>query len=218
MPLSRNSMFAQQLITEQWLYIELMRNRNIVFCNSVAGSGKTTLAVAVAYEQVVQKKKKESGIYIFAPVEESKMGYRPGSQREKEQAYTGALRDALVKLNLDPAKAIRPDDPIQEKKMEWWIEATSHTFQRGTNLESKVVIIDEAQNFTKPELRKVLTRVHDSSLCIVIGHSEQCDLQDKNQSGFVPMMELFKKEERTGIAQLTVNHRGWIATLADQLK
>ena len=94
----------------------------------------------------------------------------------------------------------------------------THTFLRGTNFENKVVIVDEAQNFYFDELKKVLTRVHDSCKVIVIGHDGQNDLiSNPERSGFVPYMEWFNNDERTAVCRLEKNYRGWISQHADDL-
>ena len=81
---------------------------------------------------------------------------------------------------------------------------------------NKVVIIDEAQNFTAGELKKVLTRIHDSCKVIVIGHTGQIDIQ--GGSGFERYLEYFSGHERCAVCKLTTNHRGWLATFADALE
>ena len=85
------------------------------------------------------------------------------------------------------------------------------------------VIIDEAQNFTKAELKKTITRFHDDCFVVVIGHDKQCDLRKPELSGFIPMMELFislgvEKGLKVGNVQLTKNFRGIISQVADELE
>jgi phosphate starvation-inducible protein PhoH len=78
------------------------------------------------------------------------------------------------------------------------------------------VIIDEAQNYTVGELKKVLTRIHDTSKVIVIGHTGQIDI--KGESGFAKYMAWFEGQERCEVCQLTKNYRGWLSTYADMLE
>jgi len=194
-------------------------NFDIVFCNAAAGTGKTTIAVAAA-KLLVGEKRKDGLVYVFSPVEESKMGFRPGDQYEKELEYTAPLRDALIEIGEQPDKAIVNPNNITELKKKTgcvWVETASHTFKRGTNLKNKVVIIDEAQNFTKEQLQKMLTRCHDSCKVVVIGHSGQCDLPNPNLSGFERYIEWFREPERAKICTLTKNFRGWMAQHADSL-
>jgi phosphate starvation-inducible protein PhoH len=227
--------FAPKLTDEQKEYVDSIYSDkyDIIFCNSVAGTGKTTLAVAVA-KILVDEGKKDGLLYVFNPVEENKMGFRPGDQYEKEREYTLALRDALIEIRESPEKAIKnpfievaeaAPQPKKKKDKEDsvtvvskpWVEASSHTFFRGTNQKNKVVIIDEAQNWTVPQLRKMLTRCHDTCKIIVCGHTGQIDLPNENDSGFGDFIEHFKGEARAKICHLTINFRGWIAQHADKI-
>src|SRR5699024_5554340 len=99
-----------------------------------------------------------------------------------------------------------------------WIEAKSHTFLRGSNIKNSTLIIDESQNLTRGELKKVLSRVHDSTTVIVIGHDGQNDLKNPSKSGFVPYLEHFKDEPYAKVCVLTKNFRGDVAKHADELE
>jgi phosphate starvation-inducible protein PhoH len=98
-----------------------------------------------------------------------------------------------------------------------WVFPSSHVYWRGGNIEDAVVVIDEAQNFTKFELKKVLTRCHDSCLIFVIGHDQQCDLKNQDKSGFKPYIAHAKATSLATVCHLTKNFRGRISTWADQL-
>ena len=94
----------------------------------------------------------------------------------------------------------------------------THTFLRGTNLKRKVIILDEAQNYTVADLKKTLTRCSDDCKVIVVGHDKQCDLKNKSTSGFIKYIEHFRNHERCEICELTINHRGWLSQFADELE
>lgn len=212
MRLPEDNMFyglAETLTTEQYDYIHKIFNKDITFCDAIPGSGKTTVAVACAdYLLKTHKEKYKGLIYIFSPTEEESMGYRPGNQDEKESAYHGPLQDALIKIGYQPEHI---------NKEGGWVQARSHTFLRGKNIEEYIVVIDEAQNYTKREMKKVLTRLHTSGKAIVIGHTGQCDLKRPSQSGFAPFLKHFAKDSRSGIARLTHDFRGWISQHADAI-
>jgi phosphate starvation-inducible protein PhoH len=206
---------------EQETYVDaIMSDKyDIIFCNAPAGTGKTTLAVAAAKLLVCQKKKEEL-LYVFNPVEEDKMGFRPGDQFEKEKDYTTPLRDALVKINENPGQVIVSNPYSSDPKLKTgttWVKAMTHVFARGTNQENKIIIIDEAQNWTTGQLKKMLTRIHDNCKTIVIGHTGQIDLRNKEDSGFEKYIYHFKDQERAKVCHLTKNFRGWIAQHADTL-
>ena len=100
-----------------------------------------------------------------------------------------------------------------------YIKCVTHTFLRGCNFEESVIIIDESQNFFGDELKKVLTRIHDSCKVIVIGHSGQIDLYtNSNHSGFVAFLNHYKDDPRCTVCKLTKNYRGWISSWADELE
>lgn len=192
---------------------------DIVFCNASAGTGKTVMSVA-ASKLLVEQNKKDGLLYVFTPVEESKMGFRPGSQVDKERDYTMPLRQALVEINEQPDRVIIESEDyiaMKSKTRKQWVEASSHTFARGTNQTNKIVIIDEAQNFTHAELKKMLTRCHDNCKVIVIGHDGQIDLDHPKSSGFKDNLNHFKDMPRSKACELTHNFRGWLAQHADSL-
>ncbi|MBT2759864.1 PhoH family protein [Paenibacillus sp. ISL-20] len=216
MPLPKDCLlfgFANKLTDEQKIYVDSIFDNQVTIVNACAGSGKTTLAVACA------KFLKRDLIYIFSPVEEDVLGYTPGDVFEKEEKYTVPLKDALLKINEDPTRAIVSQDNMQNvKNGTAWVYPMSHVFARGTNIEgNKLVVLDEAQNFTRGELKKILTRIHDEVKLVIIGHDKQCDLDNPKKSGFVPYIEFLKDEDYVKVCNLTQNFRGKLATKADQL-
>lgn len=193
----------------------------IVMCNAKAGTGKTTIAVGVA-NILVQYGFYDGIIYIASPTMEQKQGYLPGDREEKNAPYMEPLIEALYSLDINPHTSIKSEDNIQAiKDGTAYITFTVDTYLRGCNFENKVVIIDEAQNFYGDELKKVLTRIHDSCKTIVIGHTEQCDLyKHKEKSGFYQYLNAFEyiDDKRIKICELNINHRGWVSTICDNVE
>lgn len=205
---------GDRLTEEQEVYLDAIADPQVqmVIVDAPAGTGKTTLAVAMA------KLLAKPMHYFFAPVEEDKMGFRPGSQSKKDAEYLQPLRDALLTVGEKPMKAIAiEDDLTQMKHGDAWVHAKSHVFTRGINLSGCTVIIDETQNWTTSQLRKVLSRIHDDCKVIVIGHSGQCDLDDPSTSGFARLKEHFAPKEYVRVCQLTKCFRGRLAEDADKL-
>lgn len=191
-------------------------NKPIVFCNAKSGSGKTLIAAATA-NLLCEYRRSQGIVYIASPTQEQKQGYLKGTIEEKSEPYFEPFYEALDKIGVNRNTAFY-DGAINEKYQNAYIECLTHTFLRGTNFENKVVIVDEAQNFYFDELKKVLTRVHDSCKVIVIGHDGQNDLiSNSDHSGFVPYMEWFDGDERTAVCHLEKNYRGWISQHADDL-
>lgn len=188
----------------------------IVFCNAKAGTGKTQIAVMTA--QLLYDYHRYDGIvYITAPVQEARIGFLPGTPQEKIAAYNEPFAQAAIKANINFDRSIH-DEGLNEKNGTAYISCVSHNFLRGCNFEHQVVIIDEAQNFYADELKKVLTRMHDSCKIIVIGHTGQNDLFHKpERSGFDAYIKHFENEPYAAICTLTHNHRGLVANHADDL-
>ncbi len=193
------------------------KNVDIVFCNSRAGTGKTTVATGVA-NMLVHYGMYNGITYIMAPYGERKQGYLPGDLTEKSSVYFEAFYQALVNCGINPNTAINTESLVNQKNGTGFINCITDTFLRGTNLENSVIIIDEAQNMTASQLKTVLTRVGFHTKVIVIGHDLQCDLEDKSKSGFVRYMEHFRGQERARFCTLTHNHRSWISQFADELE
>ncbi len=214
MPLPDGNMlfgFADKLTDEQRDYVDSIFNNQLTIVNAKAGTGKTTLAVACA------KLLDKPLIYTFSPVEERSLGFTPGTTEEKESKYITPLIDALAEIREDPRFAIKSEknpDIINEGA---WVTAKSHVYMRGTNIKDSTLIIDEAQNMTRGDLKKILTRCHDSTTVIMIGHTEQTDLPDPKKSGFAPYLEHFRDEPYAKVLELNVNFRGVLAQHADNL-
>lgn len=190
----------------------------IIFANAKAGTGKTLMAVATA-NLLVQHNVYDGIVYIVSPVQEEKLGFLPGSADEKISIYTAPLYDALIKLGINPYTAVIQEGVENQKNGTGYIDCISHVYLRGCNLENKVVIIEETQNMYVDELKKVLTRISDTSKTIVIGHSGQCDLyHHPENSGFVKYIEHFNGKDYAQICELNTNHRGIVSSWADELQ
>lgn len=211
--------YGLELNDEQKVFAESIWNPDnlIVFCNSKAGTGKTTVAVGVA-NMLVQYGLYDGIVYIAAPVQEEKLGYMPGDLQDKISFYFDPLYQALLKLNINPNTAINQMNIENQKNGTGYIDAITHVFLRGQNFENKVVICEESQNLYCDELKKVLTRIHDNCKTIVIGHSGQCDLYHyPERSGFAPYIDHFANEPYAKVCELTKNYRGKVSTHADEL-
>lgn len=211
--------YGIQLDEEQTVFRDHIwdKDKLIVFCNAKAGTGKTLIATATA-NLLVQYGRYDGIIYIASPTQEQKQGYLAGSIEDKSEPYFQPFYNALAKIGVNPMQAVSHASIMNSKNGTAYIDCITHTFERGVNYENKVIIIDESQNFYKDELKKVLTRAHDSCKVIVIGHSGQIDLYNNpNNSGFVPYLNHFRPDDRCAVCELTINHRGWISTHADEL-
>lgn len=187
----------------------------IVFSDSPAGTGKTTIAVGTA-NLLVKYGLYEGLTYIISPHCESKIGFLPGTVEQKVEAYNTPLFQALIESNEQPEKAVVQNGDAS-KKDGAWVEFIPHTFLRGANLKDRVVILDESQNYSLLDLKKTLTRCHDSSKVIMIGHNGQRDAYQSGESAFSRYINHFDGDERVAVCNLTKNYRGWLANHADAL-
>lgn len=201
---------------EKFVSSIMAADNTIIFCNAKAGTGKTTLAMGAANILVLDKRNKYDGIvYIVSPYGEEKQGYLPGSITEKSEVYYEPAYQAMIECGMNVNSVVCSDSMTSKKRGDSYVKLLTHTYLRGTNLSNKVVIIDEAQNFTLPEMKKVLTRIHDDSKVIVVGHTGQTDISAK--SGFAQYIAHFAGHENCAVCDLTINHRGWLSTYADEL-
>lgn len=191
--------------------------KSVVFCNAKAGSGKTLIAVATA-NLLVQYGLYDGIVYVVSPTQEARSGFLPGDADEKTRVYTAPLYDALETLSINPYTAVNQESIVNQKNGTGFIDCVSHLWLRGCNINKKVVIIEESQNFYVDELKKVLTRIADSSKTIVIGHSGQCDLyHNPERSGFAPYVEHFRNQPYAEVCELNKNYRGKVSAYADEL-
>ncbi len=217
--LPKNVFYNMILDEEQMAFVDAVKDRgkSIVFCDAPAGTGKTTLAMGAARLLVQDKRNDLEGIvYIVSPYGEQKQGYLPGSITEKSEVYYEPAYQAMIEVGMNPNVDVYSESMVAKKKGEAYVKMLTHTYLRGTNLRNKVVILDESQNYTVPELKKVLTRCHDSCKVIVIGHTGQIDI--RGGSGFARYLEHFADQEKCAVCKLTTNHRGWLSTYADMLE
>lgn len=216
--IDKDNFYGMKLDDEQYEFAEAIwsKDKDIVFVDAKAGTGKTTIAVGVA-NLLVQYGRYPEIIYIMSPYGERKQGYLPGDMEQKSSVYFEPCYQALVTCNVNHYTAMTSDIENQ-KNGSAYITCTTDTFLRGQNLDNAVIIIDEAQNYTTSQLKKTLTRVGSNTKVIVIGHKLQCDLEDSIQSGFGRYIEHFREEERASVCTLKQNHRGWISRHADDLR
>ena len=111
--------------------------KTIVFCNAVAGTGKTTLAIGAANKLVKDNRNDLDGIvYIVSPYGEQKQGYLPGSVTEKSEVYFEPAYQAILTCNMNPFADICTESMTAKKKGGGFIKMLTHTFLRGVNLEN----------------------------------------------------------------------------------
>ena len=198
--------------------------RKLIFVNSRAGTGKTTIAVATSM-LLVEYGLLDRIIYLSAAgTFEGKQGYLPGDLAMKSQYYAMPCVQALLKIGKDPMRTVDYGGMMDSGATDATVFCMTDTFLRGVNLNSPdrgertALIVDEAENYTAERLKTVLTRFNDEGgVCIVIGHDAQCDLPGYEESGFASYRKHFEGSGLAAYCELNRNYRGQIATWADEL-
>lgn len=188
---------------------------NFILVDAVSGSGKTLIAVTCA-KQLVANGHYRSCVFLVPTTSEQELGYRPGSTAEKISDYMVPLRQALMKIGEEPDKVITNSLEENLKDSNKWLIVAPQTFLRGVNFENQVVIVDEAQNFTIPQIKKIISRNYDSSKLIVIGSSNQIDI-DPNKSCFARLMNHMEGFDGYIKCELPISYRGKLAMHIDKL-
>lgn len=188
---------------------------NVILVDAVSGSGKTLVAVTCA-KQLVANEHYLSCVFIVPTTSEQELGYRPGFKADKIADYMVPLRQALMKIGEEPDKVITNSLEENLKDSNKWIVADSQSFLRGVNFEKQVVIVDEAQNFTIPQIKKIISRCHDNAKLIIIGSSSQVDIEP-NKSCFARLMAHMDGFEGYIKCELPISYRGRLAMHIDKL-
>lgn len=188
---------------------------NFILVDAVSGSGKTLIAVTCA-KQLVSHGHQSSCMFIVPTTSEQELGYRPGTTSEKIADYMVPLRQALMKIGEEPDRVIAKSIEENLKDSNRWMIADSQSFLRGVNFENMVVIVDEVQNFTVPQIKKILTRNYDNCKIIVIGSTNQIDIKPED-SCFTRLMEHMDGFEGYVKCELPISYRGKLAMHIDRL-
>jgi len=166
----------------QDIYIESIYKKPLTFGIGPAGTGKTYLAVAAAAffleTGAVEK------IILSRPAVEAgeKLGFLPGDMKEKVDPYLKPLYDALYDC--------LPDIKVEKGLSNGTIEIAPLAFMRGRTLENAFIILDEAQNCNKIQMKMFLTRLGENSKMAITGDPSQIDLPNKSESGLNHALKL----------------------------
>ena len=168
----------------QKAYVKAIRDKEVVFGIGPAGTGKTYIAVAMAV--AAYKRREVERIILTRPAVEAgeRLGFLPGDLQEKVDPYLRPLYDALHDV-LGPESAMR----LREKDI---IEIVPLAYMRGRTLDNSFIILDEAQNTTKEQIKMFLTRMGFDSRMVITGNITQIDLPREKKSSLVKASKVLK--------------------------
>ena len=184
-------------------YVEAIRKNTVTLGAGPAGTGKTYLAVAMAVTAF--RAKEVNRIILTRPAVEAgeKLGFLPGEWQQKGDPYLRPLYDALFDM--------LGAETFQRYQERGSIEVAPLAYMRGRTLDDSFIILDEAQNTTREQMKMFLTRLGFNSKMVVTGDVTQIDLPDGKKSGLLQAMRILKNIPDICICRFTekdvVRHR-----------
>jgi phosphate starvation-inducible protein PhoH and related proteins len=181
----------------QLTYLRQMLTHDITFGIGPAGTGKTFLAVACAVDAL--ERQGVQRIVLTRPAVEAgeRLGFLPGDLAQKVDPYLRPLYDALYDL--------MGFDRVGRAFEKGLIEIAPLAFMRGRTLNHAFVILDEAQNTTREQMKMFLTRIGFGSKCVVTGDTSQVDLPKDTQSGLVDAEHVLARVPGIGFTRFTAD-------------
>jgi phosphate starvation-inducible protein PhoH and related proteins len=187
----KKSIYAKSM--NQKKYFEMINNNDVVFGIGPAGTGKTFIPIVDAAYKL--KKGEVKKIILTRPIVEAEehIGFLPGDMKEKVDPYLRPLYDGMME--------IFTKDEIEKMIEIGTIEIAPLAFMRGRTLENAYIILDEAQNTTKGQMKLFLTRLGFNSKMIITGDITQVDLPKHIKSGLRQAIETLKNVKNVGIIE-----------------
>jgi len=177
----------------QQKYVQAIEKNTVVFGIGPAGTGKTYLAVVMAVRAF--RRKEVNRIILTRPAVEAgeSLGFLPGDLQDKVNPYLRPLYDGLFEM-------------LGAEVFQWHLERGSIevaplAYMRGRTLDNAFIILDEAQNTTREQMKMFLTRLGERSRMVITGDTTQIDLPDKQKSGLVQAAKILRDVENIAVCQ-----------------
>ncbi|MEE3216554.1 MAG: PhoH family protein, partial [Pseudomonadota bacterium] len=186
-----------------------------------AGTGKTFMTLAAAFQQTLDSKRFERVVFTRAPISMSEdIGFLPGTEEEKMSPWMGAFhdnRDNLLRDEHDGSSTWNQDATRQLLASRVQIRAPG--FMRGRTLNDTFLIIDEAQNFTPKQLKSLITRAGRNTKIVCLGNVGQIDTPylTANTCGMAAVVQNFKNWPHAGHVTLKSVERSRLALAGEEL-
>ena len=176
-------------------YVDAIKSKPVTFGIGPAGTGKTYLAVCLAVQAF--KQKQVDKIILTRPAVEAgeKLGFLPGDLQTKVDPYLRPLYDALQEM-----LGLETYSKLMERGT---IEIAPLAYMRGRTLSNAFVILDEAQNTTREQMKMFLTRLGDGSRMVITGDVTQIDLPEGKRSGLSDAVGILKGVEGIEVINLS---------------
>ena len=164
-----------------------------------AGTGKTFMALSLALEDVLDKELSYDKVMIVRSIVPTRdIGYLPGDEEEKKDAYTGPYRSICAEL-------FQNADAWTKLKQSGTVEFMSTSFIRGVTIQNAIVILDEMQNLTFHELDSIITRVGENCKFIMCGDYYQSDFtNESDRTGILKFLSIIEQ-----LKNFTIIEFGW---------
>nr|WP_234032841.1 PhoH family protein [Aurantiacibacter arachoides] len=178
-------------------YMRLLAKEDVIFALGPAGTGKTYLAVAQAVSQLITGSVQR--LILSRPAVEAgeKLGFLPGDMKDKVDPYLRPLYDALYDT--------MPPEQVERRLASGEIEIAPIAFMRGRTLADAFVILDEAQNTTREQMKMFLTRFGQNSRMVVCGDPRQVDIPGGDRmSGLADAVDRLEGVDGIGVTRFTV--------------
>jgi phosphate starvation-inducible PhoH-like protein len=186
------------LSTGQKNLVRAIKEKEIVFCVGMAGTGKTYLSCAMALDLLKKNPGKYEKIVLIKSVTvlpDEEIGFLKGTMEEKMEPFMYSFMTNFEKLI--------GKQTLGKLRSEGIIEIRPIAYLRGSNIDNTITIIDEAQNISKRNMKTILTRIGKDAKMVFLGDSDQIDMKKPQESSLNFMFENFSDFEDFGFVQLT---------------